>query len=47
MAEMMAGDAVVDTRNLLDPRAILDVGLSWQGIGRPVRRSLSRESALS
>lgn len=35
MAEMMVGDAVVDTRNLLDPQLILGVGLSWQGIGRP------------
>jgi UDPglucose 6-dehydrogenase len=35
LAEMMAGDAVVDTRNLLDPQLILGVGLSWQGIGRP------------
>jgi UDPglucose 6-dehydrogenase len=35
MAEMMVGDDVVDTRNLLEPQAILDVGLSWQGIGRP------------
>jgi UDPglucose 6-dehydrogenase len=35
LGELMAGDAVVDTRNLLDPAAILDAGLSWQGIGRP------------
>ena len=35
VGELMAGDAVVDTRNLLDPAAILDAGLSWQGIGRP------------
>jgi UDPglucose 6-dehydrogenase len=35
MAEMMVGDDVVDTRNLLEPQAILDVGLSWHGIGRP------------
>jgi UDPglucose 6-dehydrogenase len=38
MAEMMVGDAVVDTRNLLDPQLILDVGLSWQGIGRTLRK---------
>jgi UDPglucose 6-dehydrogenase len=41
VAEQMAGDAVVDTRNLLDPKAILDVGLSWQGIGRPRQRRLA------
>ncbi|PXY37529.1 UDP-glucose dehydrogenase family protein [Prauserella flavalba] len=35
MAELMHGDAVVDTRNLLEPRVVLDAGLSWQGIGRP------------
>ncbi|SFA82944.1 UDPglucose 6-dehydrogenase [Amycolatopsis marina] len=38
IGELMAGDAVVDTRNLLDPGAILDAGLSWQGIGRPRRQ---------
>ncbi|GAB3490907.1 UDPglucose 6-dehydrogenase [Amycolatopsis cihanbeyliensis] len=37
LAELMVGDAVVDTRNLLDPRQILGAGLSWQGIGRPRR----------
>ncbi|MFD8492520.1 UDP-glucose dehydrogenase family protein [Amycolatopsis sp. NPDC059657] len=42
MAEQMDGDTVVDTRNLLDPQAILDVGLCWQGIGRPrVRREVN------
>jgi UDPglucose 6-dehydrogenase len=35
VAELMHGDSIVDTRNLLDPRAILDVGLSWLGLGRP------------
>lgn len=35
MAELMHGDTVVDTRNLLDPRTVLDAGLCWQGIGRP------------
>ena len=34
LAELMDGDAVVDTRNLLEPRRVLDAGLSWQGIGR-------------
>jgi UDPglucose 6-dehydrogenase len=41
IAEVMTGDAVVDTRNLLDRQMILDVGLSWQGIGRPVQRAHS------
>ncbi|PXY34868.1 UDP-glucose 6-dehydrogenase [Prauserella sp. PE36] len=35
VAELMHGDAVVDTRNLLEPRTVLDAGLSWQGVGRP------------
>ena len=35
MAELMEGIDVVDTRNLLDPRVIVDAGLSWQGVGRP------------
>ncbi|MFD9888622.1 UDP-glucose dehydrogenase family protein [Amycolatopsis sp. NPDC059027] len=34
-AELMEGDTVVDTRNLLDPHRILDAGLNWQGVGRP------------
>jgi UDPglucose 6-dehydrogenase len=34
LAELMAGDSVVDTRNLLDPQTVLAAGLSWQGIGR-------------
>lgn len=38
VAELMHGDSVVDTRNLLDPRVILDVGLSWLGLGRPRQR---------
>ncbi|TVT50627.1 UDP-glucose/GDP-mannose dehydrogenase family protein [Amycolatopsis rhizosphaerae] len=35
LADLMHGDAVVDTRNLLDPPAILAVGLCWLGLGRP------------
>ncbi|MET7990647.1 UDP-glucose/GDP-mannose dehydrogenase family protein [Amycolatopsis sp. NPDC005232] len=35
MADAMEGDDVVDTRNLLDPRTVIDAGLSWQGVGRP------------
>ncbi len=34
LAGQMRGDAVIDTRNLLEPRVVLDAGLSWQGIGR-------------
>ncbi len=41
LAELMVGDAVVDTRNLLDPQQILGAGLSWQGIGRPRQRRLT------
>jgi len=37
VADVMHGETVVDTRNLLDPQAILDVGLSWLGLGRPRR----------
>jgi UDPglucose 6-dehydrogenase len=36
-AELMQGDVVVDTRNLLDPQTIIEVGLSWLGLGRPRR----------
>jgi len=35
MAELMEGIDVVDTRNLLDPKAIVAAGLAWQGVGRP------------
>ncbi|WAL65520.1 UDP-glucose/GDP-mannose dehydrogenase family protein [Amycolatopsis cynarae] len=35
LADLMHGDAVVDTRNLLDPPAILAAGLCWLGLGRP------------
>jgi len=45
MADAMEGDDVVDTRNLLDPRIILDAGLAWQGIGRP--RAARRKVAVS
>lgn len=43
VSELMHGDAVVDTRNLLEPRVVLDAGLSWQGVGRP--RARERVSA--
>ncbi|GAA1967210.1 UDP-glucose/GDP-mannose dehydrogenase family protein [Amycolatopsis minnesotensis] len=39
VSELMHGDAVVDTRNLLEPRVVLDAGLSWQGVGRTLHRS--------
>ncbi|WP_179956649.1 UDP-glucose dehydrogenase family protein [Amycolatopsis anabasis] len=39
VSELMEGDAVVDTRNLLDPHPVLDAGLSWQGVGRPRPRA--------
>ncbi|HVW41595.1 MAG TPA: UDP-glucose/GDP-mannose dehydrogenase family protein [Amycolatopsis sp.] len=35
IADIMHGDSVVDTRNLLDPHVILGCGLSWLGLGRP------------
>ena len=35
IADLMHGDSVVDTRNLLDPAVVLGVGLSWLGLGRP------------
>ena len=34
LAELMHGDAVIDTRNLLSPQLILDAGLSYLGLGR-------------
>jgi UDPglucose 6-dehydrogenase len=34
-AEVMRGSSVVDTRNLLDPAAVRDAGLSYAGVGRP------------
>jgi UDPglucose 6-dehydrogenase len=33
VAELMDGDAVVDTRNHLDPDALRRAGLSWHGVG--------------
>ncbi|MBK1784472.1 UDP-glucose dehydrogenase family protein [Prauserella cavernicola] len=45
MAELMHGDAVVDSRNLLEPRTVLNAGLSWQGIGRP--RATVRATSVS
>ncbi|MCF6428415.1 UDP-glucose dehydrogenase family protein [Amycolatopsis tucumanensis] len=35
VADLMQGDGVVDTRNLLEPRTITDAGLSYVGLGRP------------
>lgn len=34
VAELMRGDSIVDTRNLVEPGAVLDAGLEWQGLGR-------------
>jgi UDPglucose 6-dehydrogenase len=34
VAEVMNGDAIVDTRNLLDPSAVRAAGLRYQGVGR-------------
>jgi UDPglucose 6-dehydrogenase len=34
-ADLMQGDGVVDTRNLLEPRTITEAGLSYVGLGRP------------
>lgn len=39
LADLMQGDAVVDTRNLLDPAVVLAVGLCWLGLGRPRLRA--------
>lgn len=41
MADLMHGDAVVDTRNLLDPQRVLTAGLSWIGLGRPRARAFA------
>lgn len=41
MAELLAGSAVVDSRNHLDPDALVRAGLSWTGVGRePVPASV-------
>jgi UDPglucose 6-dehydrogenase len=37
VADVMQGETVVDARNLLDPWAIHDAGLSWLGLGRTRR----------
>ena len=34
MATVMAGSAIVDTRNLLDPAAVRAAGLAYDGVGR-------------
>ncbi len=34
VAELMQGSLVIDGRNMLDPRAVRDVGLVYEGIGR-------------
>lgn len=41
VADLMHGDVVVDTRNLLDPPVLLAVGLTWLGLGRPRARVLA------
>lgn len=35
VAETMRGNAVVDTRNLLDPASFRSAGLAYDGVGRP------------
>lgn len=35
VAQVMRGHRVVDTRNLLDPKAVRAAGLDYQGLGRP------------
>jgi UDPglucose 6-dehydrogenase len=42
LAELMHGEVVIDTRNLLDPQVVLDAGLSWLGLGRPRRARTPR-----
>jgi UDPglucose 6-dehydrogenase len=37
MAATMRGDLLVDGRNFLDPDAVRDAGLAYEGIGRPSR----------
>jgi UDPglucose 6-dehydrogenase len=34
LAEVMAGDTIVDTRNLLDPAAVRAASLRYDGVGR-------------
>jgi UDPglucose 6-dehydrogenase len=47
VAEMMHGDAIVDTRNLLDPQVILNAGLCWLGLGRPRPRNTANSRLLA
>jgi UDPglucose 6-dehydrogenase len=35
LAESMRGTLVVDGRNFLDPDAVADTGLTYEGVGRP------------
>ncbi len=35
--DAMAGDVIVDARNLLDPIAVTQLGMTYVGIGRAVR----------
>jgi UDPglucose 6-dehydrogenase len=37
VAELVDGFAVLDTRNLLDGDVLIRAGLTWRGMGRPVR----------
>jgi UDPglucose 6-dehydrogenase len=37
VAAKMRGDLVVDGRNFLDPAAVRDAGLVYEGVGRPAR----------
>jgi UDP-N-acetyl-D-mannosaminuronate dehydrogenase len=37
IAEVMAGNLVVDGRNALDPNAVCAAGLAYEGVGRPPR----------
>jgi UDPglucose 6-dehydrogenase len=38
LAEIMHRDSVIDTRNLLDPQAVINSGLTYFGLGRPCQR---------
>jgi UDPglucose 6-dehydrogenase len=38
VAASMRGHVLVDGRNFLDPDAVRDAGLLYEGIGRPARR---------
>lgn len=41
VAYRMSGQTVIDGRNVLDPDAAIAAGLSYQGIGRQLRRALT------